>query len=220
MQPYGSCAVHRSTKRRCRIVDDQAVNKRKGVFMRRVFLFMMVTLDGFFEGPNQEIDWHNVDEEFNEFAINQLNDMDTLLFGRVTYQLMASYWPTQSAKENDPIVAGKMNTVPKLVFSKTLDKAEWNNSRVVKENIAEEVSKLKQQQGRDLAIFGSSTLAVTLLQMGFIDELRIMVNPVVLGNGKPLFKGIQEKLNLKLLNTKTFRSGNVLLYYQPITKEK
>jgi len=188
--------------------------------MRKVFLFMMVTLDGFFEGPNQEIDWHNVDEEFNEFAINQLNDVDTLLFGRVTYQLMASYWPTQSAKENDPIVADKMNTVPKIVFSKTLDKAEWNNSRLVKEHIAEEVSKLKQQQGRDLAIFGSSDLAVSLLQMGFVDELRIMVNPVVLGNGKPLFNGIHEKLNLKLLKAKTFRSGNVLLYYQPITKEQ
>src|SRR5205085_11643140 len=109
-------------------VNNQAVKKRKGVFMRNVFLFMMVTLDGFFEGPNQEIDWHNVDEEFNEFAIDQLDDVDTLLFGRVTYQLMASYWPTQSAKENDPIVADKMNTVPKIVFSKTLDKAEWNNS--------------------------------------------------------------------------------------------
>ncbi len=187
--------------------------------MRKVFLFMMVTLDGFFEGPNQEIDWHNVDEEFNEFAIQQLNDVDMLLFGRVTYQLMASYWPTPFAKENDPIVADKMNTVPKLVFSQTLDKAEWNNARLVKENIAEEISKLKHQQGRDLAIFGSAALAVSLLQMGFIDELRIMMNPVVLGKGKPLFKGIHEKLNLKLLKTKTFRSGNVLLYYQPITKE-
>ena len=178
--------------------------------MRKVFLFMMVTLDGFFEGPNQEIDWHNVDEEFNEFAIQQLNDVDTLLFGRVTYQLMASYWPTQSAIENDPIVADKMNTVPKIVFSKTLDKAEWINSRLVKENIAEEIAKLKQQQGRDLAIFGSSTLASSLLQMGLLDELRIMVNPVVLGNGNPLFKGMHDKLNLKLLKTKTFRSGNIL----------
>ena len=187
--------------------------------MRKVFLFMMVTLDGFFEGPNQEIDWHNVDEEFNEFAIHQLDDVDTLLFGRVTYQLMASYWPTPLAKENDPIIADKMNTVPKIVFSKTLEKVEWNNSRLVKGNIAEEVLQLKQQQGRDLAIFGSSALTVSLLQMGLVDELRIMVNPVVLGNGKPLFKGIHHKLNLKLLKTKTFRSGNVLLYYQPITEE-
>ncbi len=92
--------------------------------MRNLFLFVMVSLDGFFEGPNREIDWHNVDEEFNEFAINQLNDVDTLLFGRVTYQLMASYWPTQSAKESDPIVADKMNNLPKIVFSKTLDQAQ------------------------------------------------------------------------------------------------
>ena len=220
IQAYGSSDVHRSTERRCSSVNDQIVKERKGDVMRNVFLFMMITLDGFFEGPNQEIDWHNVDEEFNEFAIHQLNDVDTLLFGRVTYQLMASYWPTQFAKENDPIVADKMNTVPKMVFSKTLDKAEWNNSRLVKEHVAEEISKLKQQQGRDLAIFGSSTLAVSLLQMGFIDELRVMVNPVVLGSGKSLFNGTHDKLNLKLLKMKTFRSGNVLLYYQPITKEK
>ena len=186
--------------------------------MRKVFLFMMVTLDGFFEGPDHEIDWHNVDEEFNEFAILQLDEVDALLFGRVMYQGMASYWPTTFAKENDPIIADKMNTIPKIVFSKTLDKVEWNNSRLVKENVAEEVSQLKQQQGRDLAIFGSANLAVSLLQMGFIDELRIMVNPVVLGNGKPLFTGIHDRLNLKLIKTRTFRSGNVLLYYQPDKK--
>src|SRR5712692_7181370 len=166
--------------------------------MRKVFLFMMVTLDGFFEGPNHEIDWHNVDEEFNEFAIHQLNDVDTLLFGRVTYQLMASYWPTQSAKENDPIVADKMNTLPKIVFSKTLNKVEWNNSRLVKDNIAEEIQKLKQQPGKDMVIFGSGSIVSTFTQLDLIDEYRIMVNPVVLGSGKPLFKGINDQLNLKL----------------------
>src|SRR5262249_25590695 len=147
----------------------------------------------------KDIDWHNVDEEFNEFAIQQLDDVDMLLFGRVTYEGMASYWPTSFAKENDPVIADKMNTIPKLAFSKTLDKVEWNNARLVKENIAEEIPKLKQQQGRDLEIFGSSDLAVSLLQMGLIDELRIMVNPVVLGSGKSLFNGIHEKLNLKLI---------------------
>jgi len=183
--------------------------------MRKVFLFMMVTLDGFFEGPDHEIDWHNVDEEFNEFAIDQLNEVDALLFGRVTYQGMVSYWPTQFAKENDPIIADKMNTIPKFVFSTTLDKVEWSNARLVKEHIAGEVSQLKHEQGRDLAIFGSAKLAVSLLQMGLLDELRIMVNPVVLGNGKPLFTGIHDKVNLKLIKIRTFRSGNVLLYYQP-----
>jgi dihydrofolate reductase len=186
--------------------------------MRKVIFFMLTTLDGFYEGPNKEIDWHNVDEEFNEFAINQLNSVDVLLFGRVTYELMASYWPTPAATTNDPIVADKMNSLPKIVFSKTLASVEWQNTRLVKENIAEEIAKLKQQPGKDLIIFGSSDLAVTFIQHGLIDEYRIMVNPVVLGNGKPLFKGIKDKLNLKLLGTKLFGSGNVLLYYQPDKK--
>ena len=162
--------------------------------MRKMIFFMLTTLDGFYEGPNKEIDWHNVDEEFNEFAIEQLNSVDVLLFGRVTYELMASYWPTPAATTNDPIVADKMNSLPKIVFSKTLSSVEWQNTRLVKENITEEISKLRQQPGKDLIIFGSSDLAATFIQHGLIDEYRIMVNPVVLGNGKPLFKGIH--LNL------------------------
>jgi dihydrofolate reductase len=186
--------------------------------MRKVILFMMVTLDGFFEGPNGEIDWHNVDQEFNKFAIEQMDSVDILLFGRKTYELMASYWPTPAATTDDPIVADKMNRLPKIVFSKTLSSVEWQNTRLVKENVAEEVAKLKHQPGKDLIIFGSSDLAVTFIQHGLLDEFRIMVNPVVLGNGKPLFKGIKDRLNLKLLKTKTFRSGNVLLYYEPVKK--
>src|ERR687888_666000 len=123
--------------------------------MRKLFLFNMITLDGFFEGPNQDISWHNTDEEFNEFAIHQLHEIDTLLFGRVTYQIMASYWPTDFAISNDPVVAGLMNSLPKVVFSKTLDRAQWNNARLVRENAAEEVSKIKQGPGKDIAIFGS-----------------------------------------------------------------
>ena len=186
--------------------------------MRNLIFQMMVTLDGFFEVPNREIDWHIVDEEFNEYAIDLLNSVDVLLFGRVTYELMASYWPTPSATTDDPIVADKMNNLPKIVFSKTLKKTEWKNTRLVKENIAEEITKLKHQPGKNLAMFGSSDLALSLIQMGLIDEYRIIVNPVVLGNGKSLFKGINEKLNLKLLKTKTFSSGNVMLYYQPATR--
>ena len=186
--------------------------------MRKIFLFMMVTLDGFFEGPDGEIDWHNVDEEFNEFATNQTSEVDALLFGRKTYEMMASYWPTESARRDDPIVAGQMNSLPKIVFSKTLDNVEWNNSRLVKDHIAEEITRLKSQPGKDLAIFGSSNLCVSLIQMGLIDEFRIMVNPVVLGSGQPLFKGMKEKLNLKLTSAKTFRNGNVLLCYQPAEK--
>jgi len=183
--------------------------------MRKVFLFNMITLDGFFEGPNQDISWHNVDDEFNEFAIEQLKEIDTLLFGRVTYQMMASYWPTEVAISDDPVVAGLMNSLPKTVFSKTLDKAEWSNTRLVNSNAAEEVSKLKQQPGKEIAIFGSSDLAVTLAERGLIDEYRIIINPVFLGEGTPLLKGITGKMNLNLLKSRMFKSGNVLLYYAP-----
>lgn len=188
--------------------------------MRKVIFFMLTTLDGFYEGPNGEIDWHSVDEEFNQFAIDQLNSVDVLLFGRVTYALMASYWPTPAATTNDPIVADKMNHLPKIVFSKTLSAVDWENTRLVKENAAEEILKLKRQPGKDLIIFGSSDLAVTLIRQGLIDEYRIMLNPVVLGDGKPLFKGIKDKLNLQLVKIKTFGSGNVLLCYQPAGKHE
>ncbi|MBI3023430.1 MAG: dihydrofolate reductase [Thaumarchaeota archaeon] len=111
-----------------------------------------------------------------------------------------------------------MNNMPKIVFSKTLDKVEWNNTRLVKGNIVEEISKLKQQPGKDLIIFGSAKLASSLINLGLIDEFRIMVNPVVLGKGNPLFEEIKDKISLKLLKTKTFGSGNVLLYYKPDQK--
>jgi len=184
--------------------------------MRKVILFNMVTLDGFFEGPNGEIDWHNADEEFNEFAVDQVKSADGLIFGRVTYELMASYWPTPAAQADDPIVAEKMNTMPKIVFSRTLKTVEWNNTRLVKGDTVKEISELKQQPGKDLLIFGSADLASTLTNLGLIDEYRIMVNPVVLGKGKPLFKDIKGKLNLRLLRTRNFSNGNVLLYYEPV----
>ena len=186
--------------------------------MRNVDFFMLTSLDGYFEGPNKDITWHNVDEEFNEFAIEQLNSDDRLIFGRVTYEMMASYWPTRAALSNDPIVAGKMNSLSKIVYSKSLSDVNWHNTRLIKDNFVEETLKLKQQPGRDLIIFGSSDLAVTFIEHGLIDEFRIMVNPIVLGDGKPLFKGLNDKLHLKLLKTKTFKAGNVLLYYVPEKK--
>jgi dihydrofolate reductase len=182
--------------------------------MRKLFSFNLITLDGLFEGPQQDLGWHNVDGEFNEFAIAQLDTIGTILFGRVTYQGMASFWPTPFALENDPVVAGLMNSIPKVVVSRTLDKAGWNNTRLIKDNVAEEITALKQQSGKDLAIFGSANLTASLMQLGLVDELRIMVNPIILGQGTPLFKGVHEKVNLKLSSTRVFRSGNVMLYYQ------
>jgi len=184
--------------------------------MRKIFLFMMVSLDGFYEGKNGDISWHNADnEEFNQFAVQQTSEADMLLFGRKTYELMASYWPTEAAKRDDPTVAGLMNDLPKIVISRTLEKVEWENTRLVKENIAEEIAQLKGQPGKDIAILGSSELTVFLTRQGLVDEYRIMVNPVALGDGKSLFKGMENKLNLKFINSRIFRSGNVLLYYHP-----
>lgn len=181
--------------------------------MRKLFVFNMMTLDGYFEDPNHELDWHNVDEEFNKFAIKQLNEVDTLLFGRVTYQMMADYWTTQTAITDDPIVAGKMNSLSKVVVSKTMTKADWNNSKVISNNVTEQIAALKNQQGKDIVILGSAELISTLINHGLIDEFRIMINPLILGSGRPLFKDMKERLSLKLLDSKSFRSGNVLLFY-------
>jgi len=183
--------------------------------MRKVIFFMLTSLDGFFEGPNGDINWHRVDDEFNEFAIAQLNAVEILLFGRVTYEMMASYWPTPEAIASDPVIAGKMNSLPKIVYSKTLSYVEWQNTRVINKNFVEETWMIKRQPGREMIIFGSSDLAVTFIDNHLIDEYRIMINPIVLGGGKSLFKGIHKILNLNLLKTKTFKSGNVLLFYEP-----
>jgi dihydrofolate reductase len=120
--------------------------------MRKLFVFNLVTLDGYVDRPSREIGWHNVDAEFNNYAIDMLNSVDTLIFGRVTYELMASYWPTPDAIKNDPIVAEKMNTLPKIVFSRTLANTEWHNTRLVKADIEEEIKKIKKQCGKDMAL--------------------------------------------------------------------
>jgi len=191
------------------------VQASRQVPTRKLFSFLVASADGYYEGPNQEFDWPNVDEEFNEFAIRQLDEVDTILFGRVTYSLMAQWWPTDAAKEADPVVASRMNGLPKIVVSRTLDKAEWANTRVINNGVADELAKLKQQPGKGMVIMGSSNLTVSLMEMGLIDELRIMINPVVLGDGKSLFRTANGRISLKLLKTRPFESGNVLLVYQP-----
>jgi dihydrofolate reductase len=184
--------------------------------MRKVILFNLITLDGFFEGVNKwDIGWHRVDQEFNEFAIDQLNHAGGLIFGRVTYQGMAAYWPTPNAIQDDPQVAGLMNAIQKYVFSRTLDTVEWNNTQLVKGDAVSELKKLKNQPGKDLFIFGSANLAATFTRQGLIDEYRLIVNPVVLGQGTSLFNNDSGMLKFNLVDLKHFHNGNVLLYYQP-----
>jgi dihydrofolate reductase len=177
---------------------------------------MVVTLDGYYEGPDGEFDWPNVDDEFNEFAISQMNDIDTLLFGRATYEGMASYWPTPAAGDDDPAIADRMNTIPKVVFSSTLGTADWQNTRLVKEGVAEAITELKEQPGRDLALFGSPTLTASLIEQGLVDELRVMVQPILLGAGKSLFAALSRRVQVELQRTTVFHSGNVLLTYRPV----
>jgi dihydrofolate reductase len=181
--------------------------------VKKLIMFNLVTIDGFFAGPNGEIDWHNVDDEFTEFAIDQLDSADGLLFGRITYQLMANYWPTPDAARQAPGVAARMNSISKVVVSRSLTNVEWRNTRLVKDNFHEDLSELKRQPGKDLLLLGSAELGSNLANLGLIDEYRIMFNPIVLGRGKPLFKNIDHRLALKLLATREFRSGNVLCRY-------
>jgi dihydrofolate reductase len=184
--------------------------------MRKIIVQEMITVDGFFAGENGEIDWHHVDAEFNEYAIEFLKTVDTLMFGRITYDLMASYWPTPEGLKDDPIIADKMNSLSKIIFSKTLDKADWNNSKMVSEINADEIKKMKQLSGKDIAIYGSGKVVSALTELGLIDEYRFIVNPVILGNGKTLFADLKNKPGLKLLETREFKSGNVSLCYKPL----
>jgi len=186
--------------------------------MRKIIVSNLVSLDGFFEGPNRELDWFAVDEEFLEYARTLLTTVDTILFGRITYQHMAAYWPTASGTGNDAFITEKMNNLHKIVFSETLSTVEWNNSTLIKENIVEAILKMKQKPGKDMVIFGSGQIVSAFTQWRLIDEYRIIINPVILGNGNPLFKGLHDKLDLKFLKTQTLGSGIVILYYQPAKK--
>ncbi len=184
--------------------------------MQRLGVFNLVTLDGYFAGQDGDISWHNVDAEFQEYAEKNANSGNTLLFGRLTYELMANYWTSPDALKNDPVVAQGMNNSSKIVFSRTLTKVDWVNTRLVKDDLLGEVRKLKQQSGKGLTILGSGSIVAQLTQAGLIDEYQILLNPVVLGKGKTLFENIQNKLTLKLTTTRTFSNGNVLLCYEPI----
>lgn len=186
--------------------------------MRRLSAFVQVTLDGFFADSKGDMSWAHKprdDAEWNAFVEGNASSSGTLLFGRVTYDLMASYWPTPPAMKNDPVVAEGMNRMPKVVFSRTMDKASWSNTKLIKGDLATEVRKLKQESGSDMAILGSGSIVSQLTDVGLIDDLQIVVQPLLLGNGKPLFAGLKNRLHLKVTRTKAFANGCVLLCYAP-----
>jgi dihydrofolate reductase len=183
--------------------------------VRRVSAFTFVTLNGYFQGINKDISWHKHGAEENTYAAGALKAGNILLFGRLTYEMMASYWPTPMAAKNDPVVAEGMNSAEKIVFSRTLSNVGWSNTRVVKEHIGTFLGKMKQSPGKDMTILGSGSIVTQFAELGLIDEFQIMLDPVVLGSGTPIFKNVKKRLDLTLTGTTSFPSGVVLLTYRP-----
>jgi dihydrofolate reductase len=187
--------------------------------MRKIIVFNMITLDGYFADENGNIDWHQVDDEFNEFAVEQTAEFGGIIFGKTTYQMFEEYWPAElknpKTSSEDRKIAQMIDDTWKLVFSKTLKEVTWNNSKLYHEIDPEEVKHWKEYDGKDMVIMGSGTIVQQFTNLGLIDEYRLMVNPIVLGEGKPLFDNLKEKLDLKLLKSREFKNGNVLLYYEP-----
>jgi dihydrofolate reductase len=187
--------------------------------MRRIVVFDNVTVDGFFAGPHGEIDWFqaNQDPEYDEFSRSQSKTGDALIFGRTTYQMMESYWPTPEAIKSNPDMAEVMNSIQKIVFSKTLRAVDegdnWKNVLLLHEIRAEEILELKEQKGKDIAILGSGSIVRQLTNHGLIDEYQLVVHPIILGAGKSLFAGVQMK-NLRLMQKRAFKNGIVWLCYQ------
>ena len=185
--------------------------------MRRLAVFNNVSLDGYFVDRRGDMSWaHSQDEEWRAFASENAKGGGELLFGRITYELMANFWPTPAAKQMNPAVAEGMNNLPKVVFSRTLEQVTWNNTRLLKGDLATEVRKLKSEAGPDIVILGSGSIVSQLAQEGLIDEYQIVVHPIVLCQGRTLFQGGKNRLRLRLSQSRAFGNGNAVLYYKPV----
>ncbi len=182
--------------------------------MRKLSVFNFITINGFYKGVKEDITWHRHGGEEAMFAAEGANSRSTLLFGRVTYDMMASYWPTPMAMDNMPEVAKGMNESEKIVFSKTLKSATWSNTRIISGEIVEEMKKLKKGSGPDFTILGSGTIVSQFAEHDLIDDYQLMIDPVALGSGTSIFHGLANKLDLKLKESRVFKSGVVLLWYQ------
>lgn len=189
--------------------------------MRKVVFMIHLSLDGLVAGPNDELDWISYDEELEAYAHSMHDLMDAVIWGRRTYEVMAGYWLTVPGNpDSSPAArehAGFLEDATKIVVSRTLERVDWGdaqNTVLIKDNIAEQINKIKQQPGKDIWLLGSNKLAQTFMQLDLIDEYRININPTVLGEGIPLFEDVTRQFSLKLLDTKTFKSGVVALHYE------
>jgi dihydrofolate reductase len=185
--------------------------------MRKIILTMHVTLDGFVAGSDGEMDWIHIDDAIFDYTGKMTDDADTALYGRVTWQMMDSYWPTAAdqptATKHDIEHSRWYNSVAKVILSKTMQGSNLDNTKVISDNIEDEIKKLKAQAGKKIQIFGSPSACHTLMQYNLIDEYWLFVNPVLLGQGIPLFRNIMDRIDLKLIESKAFESGVVGMHY-------
>ncbi|MEO8911250.1 MAG: dihydrofolate reductase family protein [Gemmatimonadaceae bacterium] len=185
--------------------------------MQKLIVFNSVTLDGYFTGPNGDLSWAHAkpDPEWDKFVAGNAKGGGTLLFGRVTYDMMVAFWPTPNAAKAFPDVAKGMNEAQKVVFSRTLDNSPWKNTRIVKDGMVAEVRKMKTAPGKGLTILGSGKIVSQLAGESLIDEYQLVVTPVALGNGRTMFDGMKNKLGLKRTSAREFGNGNTFLTYIP-----
>ncbi|MGH8977189.1 MAG: dihydrofolate reductase family protein [Acidimicrobiia bacterium] len=183
--------------------------------MRKLSVFNSISVDGYFTDSQGDLSWaHHQDDETDAFTTENARGGGELVFGRVTYEMMVSYWPTPDAHDAMPEVAEQMNKLPKVVFSRTLDRASWDNTELIADDVVPTMEQRKAASGPDMIILGSGTVVSQLTQAGLIDEYQFVVIPVVLGNGRTLFEGVSGSVDLKLMNTRVFRNGNVAMTYQ------
>ena len=184
--------------------------------MRKLTVFNAISLDGYFTDAKGDMSWaHKQDAEWKAFAADNASGGGALVFGRITYEMMAAFWPTPAAFEANAVVAEKMNNLPKIVFSTTLEKSMWNNTTLVKGDIAAEMRRLKNDAGPDMVILGSGTIVTQLAEARLIDGYQVVLNPIVLGSGRTMFDGVHDRQGLRLTQTRPFSNGNVVLSYEP-----
>lgn len=185
--------------------------------MGKLLVFNFITLNGFYKGANEDISWHRHSvegSEESEYGNEGASSGSILLFGRITYDMMASFWPTDMAKEMNPVMAKGMNESEKILFSRTAKTANWSNTKIINSDIGEAVKKLKEESNKQLTILGSGSIVTQLAEKNLIDEFQFMIDPVALGKGTPVFNHISHKLDLQLIDSRIFKSGTVLLTYK------
>lgn len=184
--------------------------------MVKLTAFTFISLNGFYKGPNEDISWHQHGDEEAEYSVESLKSKDILLFGRVTYEMMKSFWTSKMAFETFPAVAEGMNNSDKVVFSKTLKSTDWKNTKIINENLIDNISELKQTSKRNITLLGSGAILNQLSNANLVDEYQIMIDPLFISKGEPILDNLNKNIKLELTQSKIFKSGTILLYYKVI----